>query len=202
VPVDARGAQCRLSQRRHQTRRPHDSPRGGILTTADDHIAIVEACTKFHWFYDRKQWDDLGALLDDVVSMPTLEEIGDDVEGYLERYHRTRADVTAGLRLFADGLVTQHLVAGHLVTITGDTAVCIAHGINVHLRDEDRTAPPLWHGNTYRFDLVRRAEGWRIAGMVAGIVWGWGDDSVHDVSAKQRVWVKTLDADGAPSSGV
>jgi hypothetical protein len=113
-------------------------------------MEIIETCIKFHWFYDRKQWDELGLLLNDVVSMPTLEEVaaGFDADNYLVHYHRTRAEVTTGLRSFAEGLVTQHLVAGHQVTITGDTAFCIAHGINVHIRDADRTAPPLWHGNT------------------------------------------------------
>jgi hypothetical protein len=169
------------------------------LSAADlsDRVEIVDACLKFHWCYDRRNWDELGAVLHDVVSMPTLEELREDPsfdpEHYLDRFQRSRDDVTGGLSSFAEGLVTQHLVAGHQVRIDGDAAVCEAQAINVHLRQDDAAAAPLWHGNIYRFDLVRTAAGWRIAGVVPGIVWSWGDESFHDVAAKQRAWIDSMD---------
>jgi hypothetical protein len=65
----------------------------------------------------------------------------------------------------------------------------------VHLPEGDPSAPPLWHGNTYRFDLVRTAGGWKIRGVVPAVVWSWGDESISDVAAKQRSWADPLDSE-------
>lgn len=167
------------------------------MTAADDRFEIIEVCIRFHWCYDRKDWDDLGSVLDEVVSMPTLEEMAQatpfDPDDYLDRYQRRREDLVRSLASTAAGLRTQHLVAGHRVQLATDAAVCNAHSMNVHLPEGDPLATPLWHGNTYRFDVVRTTAGWRIRGVVPAVMWSWGDDTFYDPTEKQRAWTKPLE---------
>jgi hypothetical protein len=159
-----------------------------------DRQAVVDLCTWWHRHVDRKQYDRLVDVLDDTVSLPTLEEAaapGFDVDTYLSGYRRRRDDIIANYPPLLDGLITQHLIAGHLVELDGDTAVCQAHSINVHIPLDDPNTLVM-HGNAYRFDLVRRPHGWRVAGRVTWMLWSSGDASHHDVQAKQRLWLTHL----------
>ena len=52
---------------------------------------------------------------------------------YLDDYLFTRDELKRALSSVKDGLTTQHLIAGHQVTLDGDSAVCLAQSINVHL---------------------------------------------------------------------
>jgi hypothetical protein len=164
------------------------------LAAVADKLEIIEVCTRTHWCYDHEAWDGLAASFADTVSMPTVAQVtGDpdfDAGTYLGRYLFTREEVTRALRSVKQGLVTQHLIAGHQVRLDGDRAVCLAHSINVHLPAGPASgAGLLAHGNEYRFDLIRTAGGWRIRGWIPRVRWSYGDDSVHDVAAKQRAWL-------------
>jgi hypothetical protein len=159
------------------------------LAAVADKLEIIEVCTRVHWSYDHEDWDALDGLFAATVSMPTLaqaSEHGFDPEGYLSHYLFTREDVKRALRAVKTGLVTQHLIAGHQVTLHGNRAVCLAHSINVHLPDGDTVL----HGNEYRFDLTRTAEGWRIRGWVPRIRWSHGDGSSYNAAARQAAWLE------------
>jgi hypothetical protein len=172
-----------------------------------DRLEIIEVCTRVHWCYDHQDWDGLDFLFADAVSMPTLAQAaspGFDLDTYLDGYLFSRAELKRALSSVRAGLITQHLIAGHQVTLEGDTAVCLAHSVNVHLASG--LAPGLAsgvgsgagaseserglvaHGNDYRFDLVRTADGWRIQGWVPRIRWGYGDDASYDANARQAAW--------------
>jgi SnoaL-like domain len=164
-----------------------------------DKMEIIGVCTRLHWCYDHQDWDGFDALFTDVVSMPTLAEAaspGFDAGRYLDSYLFAREELKRALSSVQHGLITQHLIAGHQVTLDGDRAVCLAHSINAHLAD--RAAPAsaggglvgglVAHGNDYRFDLVRTADGWRIRGWVPCIRWGCGDEASYDAAAKQATW--------------
>jgi hypothetical protein len=158
------------------------------LAVISDKLEIIEVCTRVHWCYDHQQWDGLDALFSDVVAMPTLAQAasaGFDVGRYLDEYLFSRDELKRALSSVKDGLITQHLIAGHQITLDGDRAVCLAHSINVHLASgRDLVA----HGNDYRFDLVRTGGGWRIRGWVPRIRWSHGDEASYDAGAKQAAW--------------
>ncbi|WP_375476332.1 nuclear transport factor 2 family protein [uncultured Jatrophihabitans sp.] len=160
-----------------------------------DRIEIVDLCQRPHWAYDHDSWDDLDEVFTDPLSMPTLaqaSEPGFDPSDYLGRFLVTRDEVKAGMKMFKTGLLTQHLVAGHHVDLRGDAAVCRAHSVNIHFpadRVTDETL--LAHGNEYRFDCIRTPVGWRIRGWVPMLRWSYGNETSHDVAAKQQGWLDT-----------
>jgi hypothetical protein len=174
------------------------------LGTIADRLEIIEVCTRVHWCYDHQAWDGLDFLFADTVSMPTLAQVtkpGFDVGSYLSGYLFTRGELKRALSSVADGLTTQHLIAGHQVTLDGNRAVCLAHSVNLHLPSSpaasgaasgsDRSDPGsglVAHGNDYRFDLLRTADGWRIRGWVPRIRWGFGDEASYDAGARQAAW--------------
>ena len=165
------------------------------MTVADDKLEIIEVCIRAHWLYDHDAWDDVDITFTETVAMPTVAqavEPGFDPYHYLDAYRVARDKVRSGLSGFKVGLITQHLVAGHHVVLDGDTAVCRAHAINVHLAtDAPAGAAPLLHGNEYRFDLVRTPAGWRIRGWIPTVLWSWGEPHGHDLAAKQQAWIET-----------
>jgi hypothetical protein len=153
------------------------------MAAVADKLDIIEVCTRAHWCYDHEAWAALDTVFADTVSMPTVAQVTDDphfdVDAYLSRYLVTREEVKRALGSFKEGLTTQHLIAGHQVTLDGDRAVCLAHSINIHLPADSRSdAGLLAHGNEYRFDLIRTADGWRIRGWVPRVRWSYGDESV------------------------
>jgi hypothetical protein len=163
------------------------------LAVAADKSAVIELCLRPHWIYDHDAWDELEEVFTDPLSMPTAQQAAEptfDERTYLDRYLVTRSELTRGMAMFKAGLLTQHLVAGHHVYLHGDTAVCRAHSINIHLpaaHPSDQTL--LAHGNEYRFDCIRTAAGWRIRGWAPWVRWSYGNANSHDAATKQRDWL-------------
>jgi hypothetical protein len=164
------------------------------LAAIADKLEIIEVCTRTHWCYDHQEWDGLDALFAGTVSMPTLAQVaepGFDPGNYLDGYLFTRDELKRALGSVKEGVTTQHLIAGHQATLNGDRAVCLAHAINIHLPSVTASAPGgalVAHGNDYRFDLLRTADGWRIRGWIPWIRWSWGDEASYDAGAKQAAW--------------
>lgn len=163
------------------------------LTAVADKLEIIEVCTRVHWCYDHEDWDGLDSLFAGTVSMPTLAQVADpgfDADSYLSHYLFTHEEVKRALSSVKQGLITQHLITGHQVTLHGNKAVCRAHSVNVHMQAQDQASGDLiLHGNEYRFDLAHTADGWRIRGWIPQVRWARGDDRSYDVAAKQAAWL-------------
>ncbi|MGE3622169.1 MAG: nuclear transport factor 2 family protein [Acidimicrobiia bacterium] len=166
------------------------APQGAEVRALQDRLDVIEVCTRLHWLVDRKRWDELDQVLAPRVCLPTLEE-QDRPDFDARRATRSLEEIVASYVLLLGGLRTQHLVTGHQVELDGDAAVCWAHSVNVHWTDEPG-AGKVVHGNEYRFDLARTGAGWRIVGRRTRILWSEGDESLHDVTSKQRDWVASL----------
>jgi SnoaL-like protein len=164
------------------------------LAAIADKVEIIEVCTRVHWCYDHQEWDEFDELFFDVVSMPTLAqaaEPGFDPGRYLDGYLFTGDELKRALGSVKAGVTTQHLIAGHRVTLSGDRAVCLAHSVNIHLPPvaaSDPGANLVAHGNDYRFDLLRTAAGWRIRGWVPRVRWSSGNEASYDAAARQAAW--------------
>lgn len=163
-----------------------------MLTQAlADRLEIIEVCTRLHWCVDHRDWDGLDDLLADYVSFPTPAEMqapGFDPAGY----RRSRAEVKAAYPGLLAGLITQHLITGHQVTLDGDRAVCRAHSVNVHLPDGGAHDALVVHGNEYRFELERTGRGWRISGRQTWIRWRRGDETDYDVDRRLLRWAASV----------
>ncbi|GAA3845206.1 nuclear transport factor 2 family protein [Saccharothrix violaceirubra] len=135
-----------------------------------DRLDVVETCTRVLWHTDHREWEALVSVFADEVSLDyTSLNGGEPVT--------LPPDVIAGAWSQALGGYdsTHHLLTNHLVTVTGDAAVCTASFLATH-RLASVLGGSLWTlGGTYRFSLKRTAAGWRIDGMVMTAVWGDGN---------------------------
>lgn len=162
--------------------------------TLTDRLDIIEVCTRLHWLVDHREWDRLDEVLADRISMPTLEEQSSEPEFDQAKFIRTLDEIKEMYPKMLGGLTTQHLITGHQVQLDGNTAVCLAHSINVHISDRTSAADQevVTHGNEYRFELVRTDRGWRICGRRTWIIWSVGNEDIHNVGRKQREWIEAL----------
>jgi hypothetical protein len=158
----------------------------------EDRLDIIEACTRLHWLVDHKLWDQLDEVLAETVSLPTLQEQVHEEVFDPRAFLRSRDDIKREYPALLEGLLTQHLIAGHQVRISGDSAICTAHSINVHVRSRETGQDVVTHGNEYRFDLVRTPKGWRICARRTWLRWSVGPDEIHDVAAKQAEWANSV----------
>ncbi|ACZ31925.1 conserved hypothetical protein [Xylanimonas cellulosilytica DSM 15894] len=131
-----------------------------------DRTAIIDTVTSLFWSSDHNDWARLTAVFADSVRLDyTALQGGEPAD-------LAPADIVAGWRPLFEALdARQHLVANHLVTITGDTAVVTAAFQATHQ----------WRGQTwtlggdYRFHLTRRAGRWAIDAMTMTPSWETGN---------------------------
>ncbi|WP_418960788.1 nuclear transport factor 2 family protein [Streptomyces tritici] len=132
-----------------------------------DRLDVVDTCTRMAWYADHRDWDALAGVFADKTTLDYTSLDGG------EPVTLTPAQIVdgwrAGLGAYA---ATQHLLGNHLVTVDGDRAECTASFQATHRKSDDS----LWTlGGTYRFDLARTADGWRITGVVMTAVWSDGE---------------------------
>lgn len=156
---------------------------------AADKLEIIELCTVKHWIYDHDNWPEYDDVFTDPVAFAGAATVDPDSDSYLSDHLITREELKLALQGFKAGLTTQHLITGHRVQIDGDTAVCRAHSINVHLpTGTAMNDAVLAKGNDYRFDCIRTVAGWRIRGFIGTTRWTWGNPESHNADAKMRAW--------------
>lgn len=163
------------------------SPQPGRLA---DRLDIIDVCTRWHWYVDHREWDAIAGLLDAEVSFPTPSESASP-DFRPENYLRRREEIIAAYPALLAGLVTQHLIAGHQVSLDGDRAVCLAHSVNVHVPEHDAEGIVV-HGNDYRFELRRAFDGWRVTGRQTSIRWRYGDEAHYAVDARMGAWSERI----------
>ncbi|MEU4396578.1 nuclear transport factor 2 family protein [Kribbella sp. NPDC023855] len=131
-----------------------------------DRFDIIDTCTRMAWYADHREWPRLAEVFADQVTLDYTSLNGG--EPVVLTPEQIIAGWQEGLGVYA---ATQHLVGNHLVTVDGDSAVCTASFQATHRKPDDS----LWTlGGTYRFDLVRTGDGWRISGVVMSTVWSDG----------------------------
>lgn len=124
--------------------------------TAADVAEIIQVANRYCFAIDGHDWDTLRTevfLPDAVVDFGGQLGVRDDVEGIIE--------VIAAALTPLDG--SQHLVGSHLVEVDGDTATCRCYLHGQHIRHDVEGAPHFIVALTYDDELVRTANGWRIA---------------------------------------
>jgi hypothetical protein len=140
-----------------------------------DRDAVVEACTRMYWHIDRREWNQLAEVLDDVVYLEftDLGARGADRprEAVIDSYRKTVAKFQA----------TQHLLGSYLVTPEAEEGVasCSAQVQAVHRR-ANPTGDPLWILGCDHYYTVRRdAHGrWRIRSLRMTSSWGAGNQYI------------------------
>ncbi|WP_067466463.1 nuclear transport factor 2 family protein [Nocardia amamiensis] len=135
-----------------------------------DRFDVIDTCTRMAWHTDHREWDALEQVFAEQVTLDYTSLNGG------EPVVLAPAQIVGAWRDTLGGFAsTQHLLANHLVTIDGDTAVCTASFQATH-RKADAFGASLWTlGGSYRFDLVRNDGTWRIRGVVMTALWGEGN---------------------------
>ncbi|WP_211222343.1 nuclear transport factor 2 family protein [Actinokineospora enzanensis] len=143
-----------------------------------DRLDVIETCTRVVWHTDQREWERLGEVFADRVSLDyTSLNGGEPVTLAPEVIIGAWRDALGGYDS------THHLLTNHLVTVAGDEAVCTAAFLATH-RLGSALGGSLWTlGGTYRFSLTR-SDRWRIDGMVMTAVWGDGNRDLPAQAAK------------------
>jgi hypothetical protein len=145
--------------------------------STEDRLDIIEACTRFGWHADRREWDRFAEVLTDELYVDYTALTGGapgDVKS---------AELIAGWReQFARLETTQHLIAGHLVEVDGDTAVCTANFHAQHVTAVAHGDHKMVLSGHYRFGLIRTDGGWQINSVVMTPTWSTGNLAVLGLS--------------------
>ncbi|MFF8288990.1 nuclear transport factor 2 family protein [Streptomyces sp. NPDC016309] len=131
-----------------------------------DRLDVIDTCNRMAWYADQRAWDALAGVFADEAMLDYTSLNGGEPVALTPS--QIVAGWQAGLGAYA---ATQHLLGNHLVTVDGDDAVCDATFQATHRKGDGS----LWTlGGTYRFDLTRSPDGWRITGVVMTQVWSDG----------------------------
>jgi hypothetical protein len=143
-----------------------------------DRLNIIDSCARMAWHADHREWEALTAVFADAVRVDYTS-----LNGGEPAVVTSRQLVDGWSRVLGGFDATQHLVTNHLVTVNGSTAVCTASFQATH-RLANPFGAPLWTlGGTYRFDLVRTGDGWRISGIVMTATWADGNKDLMALAA-------------------
>lgn len=132
-----------------------------------DRQAIVDLTIAYTWALDRRQFEDLRQVfLPDAIASLVGELRG--VDAIIER-------VSAALMPLDD---SQHIVSNHQVRLNGDRATCRCYMQAQHVRRGLEGGDNFIVAGRYEDDVVRTAEGWRIARRVLVRTWSDGNPAV------------------------
>lgn len=81
---------------------------------------------------------------------------------------------------------TQHMLANHLVEVSGDEASCRADVRATHFSPQDDGAEPVWQvGGFYDYRLVRSGDGgWLVRRMRFVPAWSRGNPALNPTGAQ------------------
>jgi len=134
----------------------------------DDHRAIVDLTVDYCWAIDGCDWE----ALRDIFLPNATAELGSGTERGIDAIISRISGVLSVLDR------SQHIVANHQVSIDGDRATsrCYLHA--QHVRKTAVAGRNYVVAGRYEDDLVRTAEGWRIAHRRLVVMWTDGNPGV------------------------
>lgn len=130
-----------------------------------DRQAIIDLQVAYCWALDRNEWDEL----DDVFLVDATAVLGRSTCANREEI---KATCSRALTPLDD---SQHIVGTHQVTLDGDRAVARCYLHAQHIRADAADGPHWIVAGRYEDQLVRTAEGWRIAHRKLTVMWTEGN---------------------------
>jgi len=140
-----------------------------VLRALHDRLAVIDRATQYARNLDRQDWAGFRACFTDQ-----LETDFSDFTGEPARTAPADEFVAFDQRIL-DGVITQHLIANHEVTIDGDQAVLTADAIASHHRPAEAGGGDYDIHGVYRMAMVCQAEDWKIASVRLSLSWYEGD---------------------------
>lgn len=138
------------------------------MSTYDlDRQEIVDLTIKYCWSIDEHAWDNLREVFLPTATARLGPEC-DGVDAIIARIQRALDPLDA----------SQHIVANHQVSITGDRATCRCYLHAQHVRHAVDGSPNFIVAGRYEDQLVRTMVGWRIERRELHITWTEGNPKV------------------------
>lgn len=135
-----------------------------------DRAAIVDLTHRYATALDTRDWK----LLESVFLPDAIADYG--VSG---RPSEGLAAITGFCRAMLEPLdASQHLLGNHVVEIEGDVARCHCYLMAQHTRRGCEGGDNFMVGGSYRDELVRGSEGWRIRKRSLEVLWRDGNPRV------------------------
>jgi hypothetical protein len=152
-----------------------------VGTDLADKLNIVEVTSEFGLRVDTHEWDRLTELLTDPVVVDyTMLHGGEPMTTDPDGVVRTWRKVLENLR------ATQHLMAGHVTTVTGDTASCVTNLVAFHDFPNDYGDSSWTLGGRYEFELRRTVSGWLISKIVLVPRWASGNRTIMQLAGSKN----------------
>jgi hypothetical protein len=148
------------------------------LTYLEDDRDVRRMMTRMATLADQRAWDE---LVD--VFTPTVRADWSELSGQ-PAAEIAAGELVAGWRAGLSGLsATQHLLGNQDVEIDGDRATAIAYVHAAH-RLATTFADSVWIvAGSYRYDLQRTPDGWRISTATFHPMWGLGNQQLMTLAA-------------------
>jgi 3-phenylpropionate/cinnamic acid dioxygenase small subunit len=140
-------------------------------------LEITELLYRYATALDTRDWD----LLGQVFAPEAVYTIG--VHG---DFTGPRAIGEKIASLIGGYEATQHLITNPVIELDGDTARAHCYLHAQHYLPDQRTGGNTYEmGGTYHDDLVRTADGWRIARRVLDVAWRDGNAAISAEAQKR-----------------
>jgi SnoaL-like domain len=143
-----------------------------------DRLEIIELIGSLSLNLDGRDWNAVRGLFTDVVYSDRTSLFGG------EPVTLGADEFVEGWRQSLDNLdAVNHLVANHVITLSGDEATCAANMQGVHVF-HNPSGDDMWTvGGRHDYQLTRTADGWRISGLTFTISWATGNMNIVALAA-------------------
>lgn len=150
-----------------------------------DRTAISDVVHAYATGLDRRDWKLFRSIFIDVIEM--------DFRSVGLRAARVDADewVRDAKRLFAGFEATQHTSTNHVHEVNGDQAICTSNMQATHFvanepNDNLENGANCWTiGGYYINELVRRADGWKLAKVTLVVTWQTGNRELSRIALRR-----------------
>lgn len=148
------------------------------LETLIDRAAISDAVLRYATAVDTRDWALYRSVFADPLTVDFASWSGEPeltlpVDEWVELVRKTLSGFDA----------TQHLSSNHVITVTGDTAICVSYMVARHYLVEN--GERLMHsiGGHYTNRLVRAADDWKISHCMLTVTWEMGERKLFEIAA-------------------
>lgn len=145
------------------------------MGNADDKFSIIEVTNGIALFADLRDWDALKECFCDQVELfyPS---------GSVQL---TSAALMENWKFLGEFAATQHLVTGHIVSLSGDRARCRARVHATHHMPSEKRDPYWICGGDYDYDFSRTERGWRVSRMKFVMTWSRGNANLISIAQEK-----------------
>ncbi|MDP4164462.1 MAG: nuclear transport factor 2 family protein [Bacillota bacterium] len=144
------------------------------MQTILNKFSIMESISKFSYFADHHEWDNLRNLFTDQITIDYTSLAGGEP---------AKLDAEALVKHWEPALsqykMTQHVITNHIIELQGESAAtCKAYFQAIH-EHPNKFGDHKWIlGGEYNFSLLKVNEVWKITGITMTAKWGSGNQNL------------------------